>query len=65
MSDNRWSADRRTFIKTSGAVGVAGLAGCAGDEGGADDTGDDTSDDGTVNGEADDVPEVEIILNPA
>jgi len=31
MSDNRWSANRRTFIKTAGATGVVGLAGCADD----------------------------------
>ncbi|PAU85288.1 phosphate-binding protein [Halorubrum salipaludis] len=30
MSDNRWSADRRTFVKTAGAAGAVGLAGCSG-----------------------------------
>ena len=65
MSDNRWSADRRTFIKTSGAVGVAGLAGCAGDDGGDDAGGDDASDDGAVNGETDGVTEVTWVMNPA
>ncbi len=32
MSDNRWSADRRTFLKTAGAASAVGLAGCAGDD---------------------------------
>ncbi len=36
MSDNRWSANRRTFIKTAGAAGVVGLAGCSDDIGGAE-----------------------------
>ncbi|MES3160883.1 MAG: substrate-binding domain-containing protein [Halorubrum sp.] len=31
MSDNRWSANRRTFLKTAGAGGAVMLAGCAGD----------------------------------
>ncbi|WP_281194643.1 PhnD/SsuA/transferrin family substrate-binding protein [Halorubrum sp. F4] len=30
MSDNRWSANRRTFVKTAGAGGVTALAGCSG-----------------------------------
>jgi len=30
MSDNRWSADRRTFLKTTGAASAVGLAGCLG-----------------------------------
>jgi phosphate/phosphite/phosphonate ABC transporters, periplasmic binding protein len=30
VSDNNWSADRRTYLKTAGAAGVAALAGCAG-----------------------------------
>ena len=59
MSDNRWSANRRTFIKTTGAVGVAGLAGCTGDENG------DAGDDGAVNGDVDDEDAVRFILNPA
>ena len=33
MSDNRWSANRRTFLKTTGAASAIGLAGCAGDDG--------------------------------
>lgn len=49
MSDNRWSANRRTFVKTAGAAGVIGLAGCAG---------------GTAGG-ADDTPTAQFILNPA
>ncbi|GAB7089868.1 phosphate/phosphite/phosphonate ABC transporter substrate-binding protein [Halorubrum luteum] len=66
MSDNRWSTDRRTFIKTSGAVGVAGLAGCAGDDGGDDAGGDDAGgDDGTTTGETDGVTEVTWVMNPA
>ncbi len=33
MSDNRWSANRRTFLKTAGASAAAvGLAGCLGGE---------------------------------
>ena len=33
MSDNRWSANRRTFLKTAGASAAAvGLAGCMGDD---------------------------------
>ncbi|MFC6753901.1 substrate-binding domain-containing protein [Halorubrum tibetense] len=31
MSDNRWSANRRTFLKTAGAASAVGLAGCASD----------------------------------
>lgn len=34
MPRARWSADRRTFLKTSGAVGLASLAGCVGGGGG-------------------------------
>lgn len=30
MSENRWSADRRTFLKTTGAASTVGLAGCIG-----------------------------------
>lgn len=30
MSNNRWSADRRTFLKTVGATSAVGLAGCLG-----------------------------------
>ena len=50
MSDNRWSADRRTFIKTAGAGGAVALAGCSG---------------GGTSGETDDVPTAAFVLNPA
>ena len=49
MSDNRWSANRRTFVKTAGAAGVVGLAGCAG---------------GTA-GDTEDTTTAQFILNPA
>ncbi|QAU13044.1 phosphate/phosphite/phosphonate ABC transporter substrate-binding protein [Halorubrum sp. BOL3-1] len=32
MSDNRWSANRRTFLKTAGAASAVGAAGCLGGE---------------------------------
>ncbi len=63
MSDTRWSANRRRFVKAAGAAGIVGLAGCA-DDGDAD-AGDDGADDGATAGEADDVTDVEFILNPA
>lgn len=72
MPDNRWSANRRTFIKTGGAASVVALSGCIGDEGDpdapaddtVDDTADDTADDGAV---ADDDGPTEIywVMNPA
>ena len=49
MSDNRWSANRRTFVKTAGVAGVVGLAGCAG---------------GTA-GDTEDTTTAQFILNPA
>jgi phosphonate transport system substrate-binding protein len=49
MSDNRWSANRRTFVKTAGAAGAVGLAGC----------------NGGTSGETDDTPTAQFILNPA
>ena len=56
MPDNRWSANRRTFIKTGGAASVVALSGCIGDEGDpdapADDTVDDTADDTADDGAA-------------
>ncbi|CDK40616.1 PhnD/SsuA/transferrin family substrate-binding protein [Halorubrum sp. AJ67] len=51
MSDNRWAADRRTFVKTAGAAGAIGLAGCSGN--------------GGTSGETDDVPTARFVLNPA
>lgn len=71
MSDNRWSADRRSFIKAASAAGVTGLAGCSGD--GGDDTpeGEDTPDDSTdesngeTTGETEGTSEATFILNPA
>jgi phosphonate transport system substrate-binding protein len=68
MSDNRWSANRRTFVKTAGAGGVVALAGCSGGGDGSD--GSDGSDggngsDGGTSGETDDVPSAQFILNPA
>lgn len=72
MSDNRWSANRRTFVKTAGATGVVGLAGCtggggSGDDGSGDDgSGDDgSSSDGGTAGETEDTPTAQFILNPA
>ncbi|MFC5279804.1 PhnD/SsuA/transferrin family substrate-binding protein [Halorubrum rubrum] len=70
MSDNRWSANRRTFVKTAGATGVVGLAGCtggggSGDDGSGDDgSGDDGSEGGTA-GDTDSTPTAQFILNPA
>jgi len=70
MSDNRWSADRRTFVKTAGAAGVVGLAGCSdssggdGSDGGSGD-GSDGSDGGTAGDSSDSVTEVTWVLNPA
>ncbi|QWC19383.1 PhnD/SsuA/transferrin family substrate-binding protein [Halorubrum sp. 2020YC2] len=51
MSDNRWSANRRTFVKTAGAAGAIGLAGCSGN--------------GGTSGETDGTPTAQFILNPA
>ncbi|EMA62319.1 PhnD/SsuA/transferrin family substrate-binding protein [Halorubrum kocurii] len=70
MSDNRWSADRRTFVKTAGAAGVVGLAGCSdssGGDGSDDGSGDgsDGSDGGTAGDSSDSVTEVTWVLNPA
>ncbi|MFC5133434.1 MULTISPECIES: PhnD/SsuA/transferrin family substrate-binding protein [Haloferacaceae] len=77
MSDNRWSANRRTFVKTAGATGVVGLAGCTGDGGSGDDgsgddgsgddgSGDDGSGDGETAGSSDDsTTEVTWVMNPA
>ena len=60
MSDNSWSANRRTFVKTAGAAGVVGLAGCA-DDGDAGE-----ASDGETAGDADDGPtEVSWVMNPA
>lgn len=47
--------DRRTVIKSTGAAGIFGLAGCLGDDGNGN---------GTTGG-SDDTPEVRFILNPA
>lgn len=60
MSNNRWSANRRTFVKTAGAGGVVALAGCSGGDGG-----DGNGSEGGTSGETDDVPTAEFILNPA
>jgi len=56
--------NRRTVIKSTGAAGIFGLAGClGGDEDGSEDEG---GDGGTATrGEADGTPEVRFILNPA
>ncbi|SNR36218.1 PhnD/SsuA/transferrin family substrate-binding protein [Halorubrum vacuolatum] len=62
MSDNRWSANRRRFVKAAGAAGIIGLAGCADDDAGADDAG---ADDGATAGDVDDVTEIRWIMNPA
>jgi len=56
MSDNSWSANRRTFIKTAGAGGAVALAGCSG---GGDSDGGSTGDAG---GSA---TEVTWVMNPA
>ena len=69
MSDNRWSANRRTFLTTAGAAGVAGLAGCSGGGGSAGDEGSsgegDTSSDGETTGSTESTPTAQFILNPA
>ena len=67
MSDNRWSANRRTFVKTAGAAGVVGLAGCSDDGGDAgDDAGSDDGSNGGTAGGADDGPtEINWVMNPA
>jgi basic membrane protein A len=44
-------ADRRYFLRTAGALGVAGLAGCTGDGGGGDGDGD-----GDADGDGEDTP---------
>lgn len=61
MSDNRWSANRRTFVKTAGAGGVVALAGCSG----GGDGGDGNSSNGGTSGSTDDVPTAQFVLNPA
>ncbi|WP_049911105.1 PhnD/SsuA/transferrin family substrate-binding protein [Halorubrum lipolyticum] len=67
MSDNRWSADRRTFVKTAGAGGVVALAGCSGGDGG--DGGDGGSGNGSDGGTAGDsgnsATEITWVMNPA
>ncbi|WP_224270320.1 PhnD/SsuA/transferrin family substrate-binding protein [Haloprofundus salinisoli] len=79
MSDKfGWASNRRTFLKATGAAGIAGLAGCT--DGGSDETGgdnqsggdtggEDTSGDsestGTTTGEADSESVVRFLLNPA
>jgi len=67
MSDNRWSANRRTFLQTAGAAGVAGLAGCTGGGGGSSEGG--SSDGGSMEGETTgdtaSTPTAQFILNPA
>ncbi|SMO39838.1 PhnD/SsuA/transferrin family substrate-binding protein [Halorubrum cibi] len=67
MSDNRWSANRRTFVKTAGAGGVVGLAGCTGGGGSGDDgsSGDGSSSDGGTAGDTESTPTAQFILNPA
>ena len=65
MSDNRWSANRRTFVKTAGAAGVVGLAGCADDESEAGSGGDDASDGGTAGDAASGPTEINWVMNPA
>ena len=69
MSDNRWSANRRTFLTTAGAAGVAGLAGCSGGGGSAGDEGSsgegDASSDGETAGSTESTPTAQFILNPA
>ncbi|WP_123619795.1 phosphate/phosphite/phosphonate ABC transporter substrate-binding protein [Halorubrum sp. CSM-61] len=69
MSDNTWSADRRTFVKTAGAAGVVGLAGCSdssgdGSDGGSEDGGD-GSDGGTAGDSGNSATEVTWVMNPA
>ena len=66
MSDNRWSADRRTFVKTAGAGGVVALAGCSGGgDGGDGGGGDGSGSNGGTSGDMDSVPSATFILNPA
>ncbi|QCJ47090.1 MULTISPECIES: PhnD/SsuA/transferrin family substrate-binding protein [Haloprofundus] len=69
MSDKfGWASNRRTFLKATGAAGIAGLAGCTdggsdGDAGGDNQTGGNES--GATAGEADSESVVRFILNPA
>ncbi|ELZ51290.1 phosphate/phosphonate ABC transporter substrate-binding protein [Halorubrum coriense DSM 10284] len=68
MSDNKWSANRRTFVKTAGAGGVVALAGCSGGDDGADggSGGDDgSSDGGTAGDSGNSATEITWVLNPA
>ncbi|KTG11041.1 phosphate-binding protein [Haloprofundus marisrubri] len=81
MSDKfGWASNRRTFLKATGAAGIAGLAGCT--DGGSEDTGGDTGDNasggdtggnetggdsestGTTTGDAEESV-VRFLLNPA
>ncbi|EMA65341.1 phosphate/phosphonate ABC transporter substrate-binding protein [Halorubrum aidingense JCM 13560] len=64
MSDNKWSANRRRFVKTAGAAGVVGLAGCSGDDGGDGENGN-GSDGGTAGSSDSSTTEVTWVMNPA
>ncbi|GAB3415214.1 phosphate/phosphite/phosphonate ABC transporter substrate-binding protein [Haloparvum alkalitolerans] len=69
MSDNRWSANRRTFLKTTGVAGAVGLAGCTGGDdgssGGTEDGSGGGTESGGTTGEVADTPTAQFILNPA
>lgn len=67
----RWSANRRTFIKSTGVAGVVGLAGCTGGGGngngnGGNGDGNGGNGNGDTTGNGDDSPtEVTWVMNPA
>lgn len=68
MSDNRWSANRRTFVKTAGAGGVVALAGCSGGDGSDGSDGSDGgngSDGGTAGDSDSSATEITWVMNPA
>ncbi|WP_224333038.1 PhnD/SsuA/transferrin family substrate-binding protein [Haloprofundus halobius] len=64
MSDKfGWASNRRTFLKATGAAGIAGLAGCT--EGSSDGGGNDSGSNGSTAGDADSETTVRFLLNPA
>lgn len=66
MPRNRRSANRRTFVKTAGAAGIVGLAGCMGDSEAGDGSSNDVDGNGGTVGDSDGGPtEVSWVMNPA